>query len=396
MNVLTAPRAGFPLWVVRRAPWFLAVLVTASAALPVVAAIGDLDHSFPAPPPRSQSPVLAIAAGLGIWALQLRHSLAAARGVRPAGWPLSLLALALLAGAPAWWFSVNWISALWFPLAAAVMVLRGRTAAALVTVALVAQAVVAAWATAVTGGGAVDVVVIAAYNTVFLGFGVGALYWSALLVNRIEALFATRADLAHSAISGDRQRMSRDLHDLLGQSLSAVSLKGDLALRLLPGDGDAALREVHDIAGIVVQAQQGVRAIARAAHDVALRTELDGAVALLEAGGVEVHTRLELPTLTDPVNALFAWAVREATTNVLRHSHAQRCWVTGRADTGLLRLEIVNDGATAPDRPHRSTGSGLTGLTARAGELAGHVRQEHHRGRFRLTVEVPAAPQEVA
>ncbi|MGH3713023.1 MAG: hypothetical protein ACRDT4_06105 [Micromonosporaceae bacterium] len=134
---------------------------------------------------------------------------------------------------------------------------------------------------------------------------------------------------------------------------------------------------------------------ARAAHDVALDTELDGAVALLEAGGVEVHTRLELPTLAGPVNALFAWAVRGATTNILRHSHAQRCWVTGRADTGRLRLEVVNDGVTTPGRSDPSTGSGLTGLAARAGELAGHVRREHHRRRFRLTVEVPAAPQEV-
>ncbi|MGH3730604.1 MAG: sensor histidine kinase [Micromonosporaceae bacterium] len=392
MSVVSSPQAGFPVWVVRHGPWFLAVLVTASAAIPVVAAIGDLDHSFPAAPPRTQSPALAITAGLAIWALQMRHSLAAARGVRPAGWPLTLLALALLAGTPMWWFSVNWISALWFPLASAVMVLRGRTAAALIAVALAAQGVIAAGATVLSGGGAVDVVAFTAYNMVFLGFGVGALYWSALLVNRIESLFATRVDLARSAVSGERRRMSRDLHDLLGQSLSAISLKGDLALRLVPRDRDAAQREVRDIAGIVQQAQQGVRAIARAEHEVTFDTEFDGAVALLEAGGLQVHTRLELPPLTDPVNALFAWAVREATTNILRHSQAQRCWLTGHSDGGRLRLVIANDGAAglAPqDRP--TSGSGLNGLAERAGDLAGQVRQEHHRGRFRLVVEAPAS-----
>ncbi|MQA25645.1 MAG: hypothetical protein GEU94_09255 [Micromonosporaceae bacterium] len=389
----TTPSAGLPLWVVRRGPWFLAVLITASAALPVVAAIGDLDHSFPAPPPRSRNPVLAVSAGLAIWGLQLRHSLAAARGVRPTGWTLSLLALTVLALAPASWFSVNWISALWFPLASAVMVLRGRAAMALTAVALLLQGVVAGWATVVTGGGTVDVVVITAYNMIFLGFGVGALYWSALLVNRIDELFATRADLARSAVSGERRRMSRDLHDVLGQSLSAISLKGDLALRLLAARRDAALREIEGITDIAHQAQQDVRAIARAEHEVSLRTEVDGAVALLEAGGLEVHTRLELPELTDPVSALFAWTVREGATNILRHSQAQRCWLTGSAEHELVRLEIVNDGATGSARAGSPTGgSGLNGLAERARTLAGQVRQERSRGRFRLVVEAPATP----
>lgn len=360
-----APSAGFPMWVVRRGSWFLAGLVTASAVLPVVAAIGDLDHSFPAPPPRSQSPVAAVAAGVAIWGLQMRHSLAAARGVRPRGWPLSVAALAALAAVPALWFSVNWITATWFPLAAAVMVLRARTALWLMTAALLAQGVVAAWTTVAAGEGALAIVVVTTYNVVFLGFGVAALYGSALLVNQINELHATRADLARSAVSGERRRVSRDLHDLVGQSLSAISLKGDLAHRLLPARRGDALREVEEITGIARQAVHDMRAIARAEHDVSLRAELDGAVALLEAGGVEVHAQLALPALTEPVNALFAWAVREATTNILRHSKAQRCWLTAQADGARLRLEIVNDGA-GPRAPGH--GSGLAGLTERRSE----------------------------
>ncbi|MGH3739049.1 MAG: sensor histidine kinase [Micromonosporaceae bacterium] len=368
---MSAPAAGFPLWVVRRGPWFLAVLVTASAALPVVAAIGDLDHSFPAPPPRSDSPLLAIGAGGAIWALQLRHSLAAARGVRPAGWQVSLAVMAVLALVPWWWFSVNWITALWFPLASAVMCLRGRAAAALMTAALLLQAVVAGWATVVTGGSPGAVLTMVAYNTVFLGFGVGALYWSALLVHRIDELFATRVDLARTAVTGERRRMSRDLHDLLGQSLSAISLKADLALRLLPAGPDAAGREIDGITEVAQQARQQVRAIARAAHDISLEAEAEGAVALLEAGGIEVHTRLRLPPLSSPVDALFAWAVREATTNILRHSRAQRCWLTGTGRQGVLRLQIVNDGAP----PGASTGgTGLAGLADRARGVGGQVR----------------------
>lgn len=389
MSALSAPPAGFPLWVVRRGPWFLAVLITASAVLPTVAAIGDLDHSFPAPPPRSNSPLLALGAGGAIWALQLRHSLAAARGVRPACWPLSLAALALV---PWWWFSVNWISALWFPLASAVMCLRGRAAAVLMAAALLVQGVVAGWATVVTGGDARAVLTMAAYNTVFLGFGVGALYWSALLVHRIDELFATRADLARTAVTGERRRMSRDLHDLLGQSLSAISLKADLVLRLLPAGPGAAGREIDGITEVAQQARQQVRAIARAAHDISLDAETEGAVALLEAGGIEVHTRLRLPPLPGPVDALFAWAVREATTNILRHSRAQRCWLTGTQRQGVLRLQIVNDGAPQGES---TGGTGLAGLADRARGVGGQVRQRHDRGRFQLTVEVSINPQEV-
>ncbi|MGH3387049.1 MAG: sensor histidine kinase, partial [Nocardioidaceae bacterium] len=341
-------------------------------------------------PPVSQDPTAAVAAGLAIWGLQLRHSLAAARGVRPRWWPLSLAALAALAGVPALWFGVNWISTLWFPFASAVMVLGARAAAVVMATALLAQGVVAAWATIVSGAGPVAVVIVTAYNVVFFGFGVGALYWSALLVGRINELFATRADLAQSAVSGERRRMSRDLHDLLGQSLSAISLKGDLALRLLPARRDAALREVEGITGAARQALLDVQAIARAEHEVSLLTEYDGAVALLEAGGIDVRTRLELPELAEPVDALFAWAAREAATNVLRHSQAQRCWLAGWAEDGLLRLEIVNDGAVLPDAQGSARGSGLTGLTERARELAGDVRAEQVKGRFRLVVEVPA------
>lgn len=390
MSGLPTRQAGLPVWVVRRGPWFLAVLITASVAVPVVAAIGDLDHSFPAPSPRSQDPMLAISAGVALWVLQMRHSLAAARGERPAGWPLGLLALSALALVPWWWFSVNWISALWFPLAAAVMVLRGRRAVLLMVMALLIQGLVAAWATVVSGGSAVETIILTLYNVVFLGFGVGALYWSALLVGRVGELLETRVDLALTAVSGERRRLSRDLHDLLGHSLSAISLKGDLAMRLLSTRPEDAVREVDDIAGAARQALTDVHAIARAEHEVSLRSEVDGAVALLQAGGVDVNVRFDLPELTDSVDELYAWAVREATTNVLRHSQAQRCSLVGRVWEGTARVEIVNDGAIGPSAPFDAEGSGLMGLAERARELGGRVDAQHSRGRFRLVIEVPA------
>lgn len=389
MSGSSAPLVGLPLWIVHRGSWFLAVLITASVALPVIAAIGDLDHSFPAPPPRTQDPLMAICAGLAIWVLQMRHSLAAARGVRPTAWPLSLLALVALAGVPWWWYSVNWITALWFPLATAAMVIRGRGAWLLAAVAMIVQGVVAAWATLSSGGGALDTTILALYNAIFLGFGVGALYWSALLVGRIGELLETRVDLALTAVSGERRRLSRDLHDQLGQSLSAISLKGDLALRLLPTRPEDAVREVDDITAVARQALMDVQAIARGEYEVSLRSEVDRAVKLLEAGGVSVRTRLDLLGLPEAVDELYAWAVREATTNVLRHSQAQRCWLIGQTTDGRTRMEIVNDGAIGSSAPFAADGSGLMGLAERARALRGHIDAQHTRGRFRLVVEVP-------
>lgn len=389
MRGVVKASSGIPLWAARYGSWFLAALITASAAVPVVAAIGDLDQSFPAPAPRSQNAVVAISAGLMIWVLQLRHSLAAVRDERPRGWPVSLFLLVLLAAAPWWLFSVNWISTTWFPVASAVMALRGRPAARLVAVALVAQGVVASWASIDAGESAASVVVFTVYNVVFLGFGVGALYWSALLVGRINDLVATRVDLAHSMVAGERRRVSRDLHDLLGQSLSTISLKGDLALRLLPTQRDTALNEIEEIIDVSRTALAGVEAIARAEHEINLQSEIESAVTLLEAGGVDVRRQLDLTEIDPPAGTLLAWAVREATTNILRHSEAQRCWLTGRTENGTLHMEIANDGvgrsAIATDQ-----GSGLKGLSERARELGGIVRVERGTGRFRLVVEVPA------
>lgn len=388
MSMASASSAGLPLWAVRRGSWFLAVLVTAAAAIPVVAAIGDLDRgAFPAPPPRSQNALGAGCAGSAIWLLQMRHSLAAARRVRPRGWPLSLAALVALAAVPPYWFSVNWISALWFPLAAAAMVLRARATAAVVAASLVAMGVVAAWTTVGEGAGAAVVVVAITFNVVFFGVGVGSLYWSALLVKQIHDLYASRIELAQAAVTGERRRMSRDLHDQLGQQLSAISLKGDLAVRLLSTRRDAALREVEEITEVARRAVRDMQAIARARHEVSMTEELDSAVALLEAAGLAVHTRVELPRLGAAENALFAWAVREAATNVLRHSEAQRCWISAFAENGCLRLEIVNDGVRRDEPP--GNGSGLNGLSQRAREQNGVVRRERSRGRFALRVDVP-------
>jgi two-component system, NarL family, sensor histidine kinase DesK len=181
--------------------------------------------------------------------------------------------------------------------------------------------------------------------------------------------------------------VSRDLHDLLGQSLSAISLKGDLGLRLLGGDGQAARSEIEGLTGIARDALSGLRAVAREEHAVSLRTEIEGAAGLLSAAGVQARTDLDLPDLAPAAEAVLAWAVREGTTNVLRHSRATTCSITAGRRRGSVFLEIFNDGGVAES----GAGSGLAGLAERARAKAGSVSAGRTDGGFRLVVEIPEA-----
>src|SRR6266542_3787023 len=156
------------------------------------------------------APAVPALAALAIGGLQLRHTLAAARGERPRGWQWTGLALLVLVYLPMVWFTWDWAAMQWFVVASALMLLRGWPAA------IVAAAPVVA--TSVTAG--------------------------------VVVALVDRASAAAVAVGRERLRVSRDLHDLLGQSLSAVSLKGDLALRLLPGDPSAARAEIQGLTGV--------------------------------------------------------------------------------------------------------------------------------------------------
>jgi two-component system sensor histidine kinase DesK len=220
----------------------------------------------------------------------------------------------------------------------------------------------------------------------FLAVVGGALYAATRLVKVLEELHTTRTELADLAVGRERLRVSRDLHDLLGQSLSAIALKGDLTLRLLGTDTRAARQEVVSLTAVARDALRGVRTVAREAHMVSLGTEIDGAMALLAAAGIHTRTQVDLPDLTPAVENVFAWAVREGVTNLLRHSSTRTCSISGVREDGRLRLEIVNDGANPP----AGGGSGLAGLTGRAQALSGSVSARRTPdGQFRLLVEIP-------
>ena len=364
----------------------LHVPFVAFAAAQVVVGVG----SRPFPAAWSAVPAVLAAA-----ALQLRHSLAAADGVRPRYWPWSLLALVVIAYAPSPALSYRVATLQWFVIASCAMLLPPRWG----PVAAVAD--VLGWGLwgAIWWPAPSNPMQRAAYLLYLPGIlavGGASLYAAARLVRVGEELRATRADLAELAVGRERLRISRDLHDLLGQSLSAVALKGDLAVGLLDRRQDA--RAAAEVAGLVTLARSALhdlRELARHAPPISFDAELGRGVDLLAAVGVDTRVAIAAGDPPAAVDALFGWTVREGVTNILRHSTATTCAIRLWHRDGALHLELVNDGAAPTHAPggHAPGGHGLEGLAARAAALAGSVHGERTAdGSFRLHVTVPDAP----
>jgi two-component system sensor histidine kinase DesK len=380
-----ARAVGFPRLTVERSPWFLVALHLPFVVSGPVTAIPRHDL-------RPVQAVLLVAVAAAIGGLQLRHSFAAARGEQPAGALATFAALTVMVYVPLWWLTWDWSFMQWFVVASGAMVLRRWPVAAAVAVAgpILGQTIVTAWLIVDEPGAGPGLFLAATlYHFTLLTMGSVALYGSAWLVRVLEDLDTARTELAELAVGRERLRVARDLHDLLGQTLSAVSLKGDLALRLLPTDTAAAGAEIESLTGVARGALRDVRAVARDEHGVELPAELDAAVALLGAAGIVTRVDVDLPDIPRPVEEVLAWAVREGATNALRHSRATSWTVTARAPDDRLVLEIVNDGApTGPTEGH--TGRGLAGLVERTRAVGGTATARRTPdSRFELRVEIP-------
>ena len=363
----------------RTASWMLVAVHLAILSVPPAITSFGLGEE-----PATGPAAAAVPLGLGVLALQLRHSFAIAHGRCPRGAWWTLLALAVLVYLPLGWFGWSWVAMQASLMASLPIVLRRWPLA----VALAAPALGTDLAVVrLLAGQPISTLVFWVVSQTFTLVVLSAALWgSARLVRVLDELQATRAELAELAVGRERLRVSRDLHDLLGQSLSAVSLKGDLAIRLLPRDPPAAQAEITSLTGVARDALGGIRAVTRGEHMVSLATETEGAAALLRAAGVDARIDLELPRLPQPVEQVLAWALREGVTNVLRHSQARTCSITAGRRHGRLWLEIINDGAQAP----AGAGGGLTGLAERTRAVSGWVTADGTGdGRFRLRVEVP-------
>jgi two-component system sensor histidine kinase DesK len=197
-----------------------------------------------------------------------------------------------------------------------------------------------------------------------------AVVFTALLVHAFsrtatanQQLREARAQVARLASEAERNRIARDLHDLLGHSLTAITVKSTLARRLAVGAPPAALAEMESVEQLSRQTLADVRAAVSGYRDVTLAGELARGRELLRAAGVVA----DLPTAYDGVpperQELFGWVVREGLTNVVRHARASRCTVELTASS----MEVRDDGVGGP----AGAGSGLDGLRARVAAAGG-------------------------
>ncbi|MET0496239.1 MAG: sensor histidine kinase [Actinoplanes sp.] len=207
-----------------------------------------------------------------------------------------------------------------------------------------------------------------------------------LASERQGRLVLAQRELAELAVANERSRIAADLHDILGHSLTVVTVKAELAQRLLDVDLEKARSELRDLERLARDALSDVRATALGVRGISLPGEIAAAREALAAA----HVVAELPGAADEVptrhRELFAWTIREAVTNVVRHSRAHRCEV--RLAPGSV--EIVDDGPG--DGPAAPDGQGLAGLRWRAEAVGASLtvgRREGGPG-FRVRVEVPS------
>ena len=218
------------------------------------------------------------------------------------------------------------------------------------------------------------------------------------LFHAVAQLKATRQELARSAVAQERLRFSRDLHDLLGHTLSVVVVKAEAARRLAPRDLDSALTQVADIESVGRQALTEIREAVTGYREGSLSTELDRARSALTASDIEVVVHESGPPLPPQTEALLGWVVREGVTNVVRHSGATLATIELRTADGHARLTITDNGrgpAAAPPGPlgtalRTRAGTGLRGLTERLATAGGSLASGPAQGGgFRVAAVLP-------
>ncbi len=204
----------------------------------------------------------------------------------------------------------------------------------------------------------------------------------------IGQLRATRQELARTAVGRERLRFARDLHDLLGHTMSVVVVKAEAVRRLAPCDLEAALGQAADIESVARQALTEIREAVSGYREGGLSSELERARSVLDASGVELTVHESGPPLPPQAEALMGWVVREGVTNVVRHAGAAHCRIELGSADGRARLVITDDGRGGG--AEAGGGNGLAGLTERLSMAGGALRGgPAPHGGFRLAAELP-------
>ena len=226
-------------------------------------------------------------------------------------------------------------------------------------------------------------------STMLLGL---VMFGMASLVRLVDAVHQARSELARMAVTQERLRFARDLHDLLGYSLSSITLKTELAYRLVDTNPGRARDELASVLEVSRQALADVRVVASSYRSgLRLSDEAEMVRSMLVAADVDARVEICCGNLSHQLDMVLATVLREGVTNVLRHSKAQSCLISCRTANGAVVLELVNDGVPEqPDEPTEYSGSGLGNLAVRLAAVGGTLTAEAGpEGWFRLIAHAP-------
>ncbi|SEH02158.1 Signal transduction histidine kinase [Nonomuraea solani] len=290
--------------------------------------------------------------------------------------PVALSIMAVLTFAPIPLFGQSWLGVAGFLAGPVLLAFSWVVAVPLVAVIVAVVAV-----SGVLLGMPAPLVVNYAISTLVTGLFVYGLLKLARLTRELRE---SRDGLARAAVVEERLRAARDLHDLLGHTLAAILLKCELARRLDPERGR---KELDDVLAMTERAMADLRAVSGERRELSLTEEAESGRSLLSAAGIDVELDLAHTALAQEVDTTLGIVLREAITNVLRHSSARRCAITTSVKDGVVRLSVRNDGvrSTAP----RPGSSGIGNLTTRLARLDGHLAVAAEDGWFELTATAP-------
>jgi two-component system sensor histidine kinase DesK len=207
----------------------------------------------------------------------------------------------------------------------------------------------------------------------------------ALLVGAaITAVARQQTALRRTLKTAERERIARDLHDILGHTLSVIIVKSELAARIIDNDPGAAKSQIEDVERISRDALREVREAIAGYHQGNLRAELERARSTLETAGLRVEEHCDAIEMPNAYERVLALILREAVTNILRHARAQRCAISLHQRGETYVLEVRDNGAGGTLEP----GMGMRGIRERVAALGGTVSWRSDQGTH-LTIEVP-------
>jgi two-component system sensor histidine kinase DesK len=225
------------------------------------------------------------------------------------------------------------------------------------------------------------------------GLMVFAVYQLRLVVKRTQG---TNAQLAQVTSVRERERFAMDLHDILGYSLSAITLKAELTRKLVGSDSALAQDELAEVVELARQAAADVRLMASGYSSISLAREAGSAASLLAAACITPQVAIDCGVLDDEVDAVLAIVLREAITNVLRHSAARNCAIVANQEDKMITLKVINDGVSEPNKPGAG-GHGLHNLARRLEVIGGELSTGgSHDDQFSLLAIVPAQGRPVS